>query len=76
MSGLLGQLVGNILSGQSGSQPTAIAAIVQQIVAGSSGGSSGVSALVSRFEAAGLGQHAESWVATGPNQSVSPDQLG
>jgi uncharacterized protein YidB (DUF937 family) len=75
MSGLLGQLVGSILSGQPGSQPTAISGIVQQIVAGSSGGAGGVAALISRFEAAGVGQQAQSWVANAPNQAVSPDQL-
>ena len=74
MSGLLGQLVGTFLQGQSGAQPSAIAGIVQQIVAGS-GSSGGVAALISRFEAAGLGQNAQSWVSTGPNQAVSPDQL-
>ncbi len=76
MSGLLGQLVGNILSSQSGSQPSAIAGIIHQIVASNSGGTSGVAAVVSRFEAAGFGQHAQSWVANSPNQAISPDQLG
>lgn len=74
MSGLLGQLVGTFLQGQSGAQPSAITGIVQQIVAGSGSGG-GVAALVSRFEAAGFGQNAQSWVSTGPNQAVSPDQL-
>jgi uncharacterized protein YidB (DUF937 family) len=76
MSGLLGQLIGDMLRGQSGSQPSAITGIIQQIVASGSGGAGGVSALVSRFEAVGLGQQAQSWVANGPNQAISSDQLG
>jgi uncharacterized protein YidB (DUF937 family) len=76
MSGLLGQLGGNILAGgQSGGQPTAISGIIQQIVAGSSGGNSGVAALVSKFQAAGLGSNVQSWVSSGQNQPVSADQL-
>ena len=77
MSGLLGQLVSGLMSGsQQGGQPSAIAGVIQQIVAGGAGGSSGVAALVSRFEAVGLGQHAQSWVGTGENLPISPDQLG
>jgi uncharacterized protein YidB (DUF937 family) len=31
--------------------------------------------LLSQFQNAGLGNVAQSWVGTGPNQQVSPDQL-
>jgi uncharacterized protein YidB (DUF937 family) len=51
--------------------------ILQQVLAsGGAGGAGGVSAVVSRFEAAGLGQQAQSWVGTGANQPVTPDQVG
>jgi uncharacterized protein YidB (DUF937 family) len=35
----------------------------------------GVGALVSRFQQHGLGDIAQSWVSTGPNQPVSPADL-
>lgn len=77
MSGLLNQLLGGLFGGgQQGSQPSAMVGILQQIVAGGGGqGSNGIAALVSRFEAVGLGQHAQSWVSTGENLPISPDQL-
>jgi uncharacterized protein YidB (DUF937 family) len=78
MSGLLGQILGSVLGGntQSG-QPSAIAGIVQQIIAGSggAGGQGGVAALVTRFEAVGLGQHAQSWVGAGENTPVSANDV-
>jgi len=35
----------------------------------------GLGALLSRFQGAGLGNVAQSWVGNGPNQPVSPEQL-
>jgi uncharacterized protein YidB (DUF937 family) len=35
----------------------------------------GIQGLVNQFEQKGLGGIARSWVSTGPNQPVSPDQL-
>jgi uncharacterized protein YidB (DUF937 family) len=73
MSGLIGQLLGKILGGQQEGQPTAIAGVLQQVLTANGGG---VASLVSRFEAAGLGSHAQSWVSTGENLPVSADQIG
>ncbi|MFL5338402.1 MAG: YidB family protein [Geminicoccaceae bacterium] len=42
---------------------------------GSGGLAAGLGALLSRFEGAGLGNVAQSWVGNGPNQSISPQQL-
>ena len=39
------------------------------------GTGSGLGGLLSRFEEAGLGHIAQSWVGNGPNQPVSPQQL-
>ena len=36
----------------------------------------GLGGLLDRFRQAGQGQAADSWVGSGPNQSVSPGQLG
>jgi len=35
----------------------------------------GIDGLVKKFESAGLGNVAKSWVSTGSNQSVSPEQV-
>lgn len=43
--------------------------------AGSSGMGGGLGGLLSQFERAGLGHVAGSWVGSGQNQPVSPDQL-
>lgn len=45
---------------------------------GSSGGglSGGLGGLVQQFEQAGLGDVVGSWIGTGQNKSISPDQLG
>ena len=42
---------------------------------GALAGLGGLGGLLSQFQQAGLGHVAESWVGSGPNQSVSPDQL-
>jgi uncharacterized protein YidB (DUF937 family) len=86
MSGMLGQLLGGLLGGGQTGQQCPLAGILQQVLAGGGQGSAGaaggaqggggISAVVSRFEAAGLGQQAQSWVGTGANQPVTPDQVG
>jgi len=35
----------------------------------------GLQGLVKQFEEQGLGATARSWIGTGPNQSISPDQV-
>jgi uncharacterized protein YidB (DUF937 family) len=39
------------------------------------GGEGGLDALIGQLKAGGLQQQADSWVNSGPNQPVSPDQL-
>jgi uncharacterized protein YidB (DUF937 family) len=73
MSGLLGQMLGSIMGGRQGGQPTAITGILQQLLASDGGG---VASLLSRFQAAGLGTQAQSWVAEGDNMPVSAGQIG
>lgn len=58
--GLLGGIVG-------GSMVAVVNNILEQ--------HGGVQGVVSEFERNGLGQTVRSWVSTGPNQSVSPDDL-
>jgi uncharacterized protein YidB (DUF937 family) len=59
--GGLGGLLGSLQGGQGGSQ-----------IGGQGGGLAG---LIGQFEQAGLGHLAQSWVGTGPNQPVSPQQV-
>jgi uncharacterized protein YidB (DUF937 family) len=35
----------------------------------------GVQGIVKEFESKGLGETVKSWVSTGPNKSISPDQV-
>jgi uncharacterized protein YidB (DUF937 family) len=83
MSGMLGQILGGFLGGGQPGQPgqqSPLVGILQQVLAsggqGGAGGAGGIPAIVSRFEAAGLGQQVQSWVGTGTNQPVSADQVG
>lgn len=39
------------------------------------GGGGGLGGLLSQFQQAGLGHVAQSWVGSGPNQPISPQQL-
>jgi len=76
MSGLLGQIIGGVLGGGQQGQPSAIAGILHQVLAAQDGkGGGGVADLVSRFQAAGLGQQAQSWVGTGANQPISGNDI-
>jgi uncharacterized protein YidB (DUF937 family) len=73
--GLLDQLAGSVLSGvlgnaqQQGQSPLLQAAmtLIQQ--------NGGLPGLLAKFQQAGLGQHADSWVSTGANLPISADQL-
>jgi uncharacterized protein YidB (DUF937 family) len=77
--GLL-DLIGSVL-GQSqgpGAPSSGMAQVLTQLLGGqgysqSQGG--GLAGLVNQFRQAGLGHVADSWVSTGPNQAVSPQQL-
>jgi uncharacterized protein YidB (DUF937 family) len=76
MSGLLGQILGSVLGGAQSGQSSPVAGILQQVLATrDSQGNSGVAAIVSKFESAGLGTQVQSWVGTGANTPVSPDHI-
>ena len=72
LDGMLGSLAGTLLGGSPqagrGNQFLQLAfQILQQ-----NGGLNGV---LEKFKAAGLGNQAESWVGTGANLPISPDQI-
>ncbi|MCB1391477.1 MAG: DUF937 domain-containing protein [Rhodobacteraceae bacterium] len=60
LDGILGGLVG-----------AGAARVIEQVVQNNGG----VQGLISNFERNGLGAIAQSWVGTGQNETVSPDQL-
>ena len=58
----MGQVLGSLLGGQGGPG-----------MGGNIGG--GLGGLISQFQRAGMGNVAQSWVGSGPNQPVTPSQL-
>ena len=69
----------------SGGQADLISAIVGMLGQGSGqagglgaglGGLGGLAGLVARMQQSGLGDVAKSWISTGQNQPIAPDQLG
>ena len=80
--GILDSIVGAIGGGgSSGVAPggtTASAAIVTQVLAvlrSQGGATNGLSSLLQAFENGGLGHLFQSWVGTGQNLPVAPDQI-
>src|SRR6476660_543136 len=80
----IGELLGGLAGGKSPAAPggqTDLGGLLGKL-GGSLGGagaggllSGGLNELVNRFQQNGLGDKAESWVATGPNKPVSPPEL-
>jgi uncharacterized protein YidB (DUF937 family) len=62
LGGVLGSALGGALGGGAG--------------AGGAGGLAGMGALIEQFQRSGLGDVMGSWVGTGQNLPISPDQLG
>ncbi len=82
--GLLDSVLGGLMGGGAGGASSPMGGVLSGLLGGggqaggaaaSQGMSGGIGGLVSKFEQAGLGHVAQSWVGNGPNQSVSPGQL-
>jgi uncharacterized protein YidB (DUF937 family) len=81
--GLLDSILGGALGGGAGGQANqGTAALMQlalQLLAGNAGtgqqSGGGLMELLQQFQQAGLGAQADSWVSTGQNMPVSPEQL-
>ena len=77
--GLLDSILGGVTGqGQGqGNQGTAmlIQLALQMLSNNSARGGSGLDGLIRQFEQAGLGNQMNSWIGTGQNMPISPDQL-
>jgi uncharacterized protein YidB (DUF937 family) len=84
--GLLDSVIGGLMGGQGGSSP--MGGVLMNLLGGGQGAAAGfatqgsgmqaqggLAGLLGSFEQAGLGHIAQSWVGSGQNQPVSPDQL-
>ena len=69
-SNLLGGLAGG--SDETSADPGAAMQGVHQLI----GQEGGVSGLIEKLRAGGLGPQVDSWISTGPNEPVEPQQLG
>ena len=73
--GLLDGLAGQVLGSLAGPAGGARGGVVEAIAALISQHPGGLAGLVSEFERGGLGAVAASWVGTGANLPITPDQL-
>lgn len=79
--GLLDQLVGQVLGQQqtgTGTSSSGMGSVLTQLLGGQGSGQNqggGITGLIEKFRASGLGHIADSWVSNGPNLPVSSDQL-
>ena len=70
--GLLDSLIGSALGG--GDKQNALVQIATSLITSHSSGN-GLAGLAQQFEQQGLGHLMQSWIGTGPNPPISPDQL-
>lgn len=68
--GLLDDVMGAVGGQTGGGNP--LLSLAMQLINGNGGGLAG---LVSQFQKGGLGQVADSWVSTGQNLPISPQQI-
>lgn len=74
MSGFFGQIMEGVLGGNQKGAP--MAAILEQVMSVRDGDKQGVTAIVSKFQSAGLGGLAQSWIGSGQNAPISGDHIG
>jgi uncharacterized protein YidB (DUF937 family) len=69
--GLLDSLLGGLMGGGSQQGQSPLAQMALQLIQ-QNGGLPGI---LAKFQQAGMGQHADSWVGTGSNMPITADQL-
>jgi uncharacterized protein YidB (DUF937 family) len=74
---LLGGLAGGGGADASGAVglPPGLGDAIGGLLGGGAGGTAGLDDLVKGFQQAGLDDQVKSWIGTGPNQPVTPDQI-
>jgi len=87
LDGIVGNVIGSMLGGNQAQSP--LGGILGNLAGGGGGGSNdllqialsllqqngGLEGVLGKFRQAGMGAQADSWVSTGPNMNISPDQL-
>ncbi len=73
--GLLDQVAGQVLGGLTGGGGGGQADLLKIVMSLIQGHEGGLGGLLGKFNQAGLGQQAASWVGTGANMPLSGDQL-
>jgi uncharacterized protein YidB (DUF937 family) len=73
--GLLDQVAGQVLGGLTGGGSGGQADLLKIVMSMIQGQGGGLGGLLGKFDQAGLGQQAASWVGTGANMPISGDQL-
>ncbi len=68
--GILDNFAGQATAGASGTRGVLISALMGLLA-----NQGGISGLVQRFAGSGLGEIANSWIGTGPNKPVTPQQV-
>lgn len=84
LDSVLGAALGGGNSGSGGGQAELLKMVIGMLAGGgqggqggaASGGLGGLGGLLEQFQRSGLGEVAGSWVSTGQNLPISPDQLG
>lgn len=71
--GILDDVVGKILGSESGAESSGLRDSVLDMLTDKEGG--GLSGLVQSFQQKGLGDTISSWIGTGQNTSISPEQI-
>ena len=71
---ILGNLLGSILGGQGSQGGNQLQAILGMLTNGQTG-SSGLASVVKMFSGAGHSDTVNSWVGSGENKPIAPDQL-
>lgn len=81
--GGLGDLLGGLFGGRASGPATGGGGLLNGglgglLAGGAAGGllSGGLGELIKQFQQSGQGDTAQSWVSTGPNKTISPDDLG
>jgi uncharacterized protein YidB (DUF937 family) len=69
--GLFDAVAGAIGGGGGGGQADLVQVVMKLVQQ-----SGGLEGLIAKFQQGGLGEIAQSWISTGPNLPISPDQLG